>query len=706
MPSSTPIHTPFQLSTPHIQFPLNSASIPINFDSTYVSPFHSPINFVNQPSSFIPIQPTPLSPMTPCTRYKLFLRNKLQAGWFDLSDDTRVIVRKHFYHINGIQALITFMVRQDCTWSVTVIEQELEISHHLLSVILKNINDVDKVYTRLASSYICIGNPDKKFHDLHGKKERRTSKLHLLKSAYIDNHRLPGIKDSEEIKVTVRHVQCLFLIKKSGRCEVCTKYRHQLRTFHRRNVNPVINTISRTNTSSSVNFRFLSTPEKQKRFQSARSDAKLKIAQLKRMLNSHGITVDNSVHSYLSTIMKNNNDKVLKEFPPGSFQRLFWEEQLKCAKLSNARNMKWHPMIIKWCLYMKNLSSGTYEALRSTGVLTLPSQRTLRDYTHFTPSKVGFSAEVDQLLLSEAKVHELEEFQKHVIILIDEMHIRDDLVYNKHTGELVGFVNLDTVNNHLMHLGKYDEKASLATYVFVLMVRGLFINLEFPYASFPTKGVTADAMFPIIWEAIMRLELCELKVVGVTADGASPNRKFFKLHQKSYEEHITYKTRNPFSVDGSDIFFISDPPHLLKTIRNCLFNNKRLLWNNGKYISSKHVCNVYNKDSGGYQGTTGLALVPKLSQQHLQLTPYSKMSVRLAAQVLSETVGKALELVGGEEAKETANFILRVDKFFDCLNVKSISEGCKKLKAFREPYRSGDDFRFRVPHLIIKYCYD
>ena len=34
---------------------------------------------------------------------------------------------------------------------------------------------------------------------------------------------------------------------------------------------------------------------------------------------------------------------------------------------------------------------------------------------------------------------------------------------------------------------------------------------------------------------------------------------------------------------------------------------------------------------------------------------------------MSDTVAKALRLTGGEEAKETANFIEMVDKLFECV---------------------------------------
>ena len=41
---------------------------------------------------------------------------------------------------------------------------------------------------------------------------------------------------------------------------------------------------------------------------------------------------------------------------------------------------------------------------------------------------------------------------------------------------------------------------------------------------------------------------------------------------------MTYKVPNPYASTPQDLYFISDPPHLLKTIRNSWFNSKRKLW--------------------------------------------------------------------------------------------------------------------------------
>ncbi len=95
--------------------------------------------------------------------------------------------------------------------------------------------------------------------------------------------------------------------------------------------------------------------------------------------------------------------------------------------------MRWDPLMIRWCLYLRHFSSSGYEMLRASGVIK-PSQRTLRDYTYVTKTKTGFASDVDQQLIEEANLQTFHEREKHVIILMDEMHIKENVVYDKHSG--------------------------------------------------------------------------------------------------------------------------------------------------------------------------------------------------------------------------------------------------------------------------------
>ena len=69
-----------------------------------------------------------------------------------------------------------------------------------------------------------------------------------------------------------------------------------------------------------------------------------------------------------------------------------------------------------------------------------------------------------------------------------------------------------------------------------------------------------------MWEAIERIERLGLKVVALTADGSSSNRKFFRMHSDS---KLCYRTKNIYAADERFIYFFADVPHLMKTTRNC-----------------------------------------------------------------------------------------------------------------------------------------
>lgn len=209
--------------------------------------------------------------------------------------------------------------------------------------------------------------------------------------------------------------------------------------------------------------------------------------------------------------------------PDGSFAKLFWDEQLKAASVSNPTQVRWHPVIIKWCLNLKLLSSSSYHALRTSGFVKLPSDRTLRLYTHYFTNKVGFQDEVNEQLLNEVGPFQTE-----------------GLVYNKHTGEIIGFTNLGDINDDLLRLEQEGERPLIAKQVLALMVRGIMFKLNFPFAHFASRGATADIIFPIVWEAIRRLQSSGLKVLCVTADGASSNRKFFRMHRDSKDSTSFY----------------------------------------------------------------------------------------------------------------------------------------------------------------------
>jgi len=83
---------------------------------------------------------------------------------------------------------------------------------------------------------------------------------------------------------------------------------------------------------------------------------------------------------------------------------------------------RWHPLVIKWCLYLHHLSSKTYKIIHNSGILTLPSSRTLQDYKHVSFTRVGFSLEADRQLLD--LLQQKNGLAKYEVLLFDEMYVK------------------------------------------------------------------------------------------------------------------------------------------------------------------------------------------------------------------------------------------------------------------------------------------
>ena len=114
-----------------------------------------------------------------------------------------------------------------------------------------------------------------------------------------------------------------------------------------------------------------------------------------------------------------------KEIPP--FMKLFWEEQQKYISSSSPTSIRYHPMIIKFCLNLAAKSSSAYKDLQydsttATGILALPSLRALRDYKNYIRPTIGFSPEFINELAK--KTVPFSEIKIYVTILFDEIKFR------------------------------------------------------------------------------------------------------------------------------------------------------------------------------------------------------------------------------------------------------------------------------------------
>ena len=422
------------------------------------------------------------------------------------------------------------------------------------------------------------------------------------------------------------------------------------------------------------------------------ADLKTEIESVKQELEKASVPVQKHLDKDLQDIF-NQCDK--RRISP--FMKLFWEEQMKYLQ-SSPSQARYHPMVIKFCLGLYAKSPAAYQHLRynekeGTGVLVLPSQRTLRDYRNYIRPNRGFNTETIKDLSEKTKSFTPEE--RYVVISFDEMKVQEDLVWDKNTNELIGFVDLGDIDLNYAALKKVDD---IATHVLVFLIRSVVNPLSYSFATFATTGVNSSQLFLIFWRAVAILEMtCNLKVIATVSDGASQNRAFYRMHIAFTDDagkDVVYRAVNLYASEQRFIWFFCDAPHLIKTARNCLANsgagrNSRLMWNDGAFILWNHISKLYYEDVN-----CGLRLLPGLTNDHINLTSYSVMRVGLAAQVLSSTVSSVLQNYGGPECQQTAKFCMMMDHFFDCLNVRNTTEHTLKRKEFLKPYSSVEDERF------------
>ena len=80
--------------------------------------------------------------------------------------------------------------------------------------------------------------------------------------------------------------------------------------------------------------------------------------KLQEDCQQRGVYVDDATREGLMEILKQGGDQVL---PPKSFQELFWKQQKEASDRSDLKGMRWHPLLIRWCLYIHHCSSGAYQ---------------------------------------------------------------------------------------------------------------------------------------------------------------------------------------------------------------------------------------------------------------------------------------------------------------------------------------------------------
>ena len=184
----------------------------------------------------------------------------------------------------------------------------------------------------------------------------------------------------------------------------------------------------------------------------------------------------------------------------------------------------------------------------------------MHDYKKYIRPNRGFNPDiVNELAKKSASFSEIE---RYVTILFDEMKIQENSVWNEHSGELIGFVDLGDIN---VNFATLKNTETLVSHVLMFLVKSVINPLSYSFATLSTDGIAAYQIMPIFWQAVKYLEKINLKVIKIaaTADGASQNRKVFRMHKHlvgDSDTEIVYRTKNSYTKEMRFIYFFPDVP--------------------------------------------------------------------------------------------------------------------------------------------------
>lgn len=312
------------------------------------------------------------------------------------------------------------------------------------------------------------------------------------------------------------------------------------------------------------------------------------------------------------------------------------------------------------------LSPAAYNYIQEP--LLLPSSRTLQKITETWPNKPGIS----QVCLSilKHKFEQVTEFSKHCIICLDEMTLKAHLFYDKNNGEIIGFQD-DGIT----------RQNCTAKNVLVIMARGIAENWKQPLGYIFVHTVCPPfRLKQLLSQTVQGLLEIGFKPQAVVSDQGANFRALARILSVT-------KSDPTFKLHDTELVYIFDSPHLIKSIRNNLMKYD-MQFDGNKCAKWSDIVNFYNWDS-----KRRFRLAPKLSPSHINPGIFEKMKVKTATQVLSKTVACGIYTqVSLAEAPasaiQTAEFIETFDNLFDMVNSSKPSE----YKQHKKPF-SGTNFQ-------------
>lgn len=327
-------------------------------------------------------------------------------------------------------------------------------------------------------------------------------------------------------------------------------------------------------------------------------------------------------------------------------------------------------------LYIRSPSA--YNFVRESFNKNLPHKSTIQNWQQKIDGSPGFNKAIIPAIKS--KILEASENGKKLkfSLQLDGMYIHSTLE-GRSNGRVYGYEDLGTGG---LETDQNNEEPKVAKEALVFLVNAINDRFKAPVAYFLINGIKSQELAYLVDDVLFFLESNGIDVISITFDGHRSNLSMCKVLGASLNAQ---KLQPSFeSPHGNTIHILFDAAHMIKVIRNQLWQKQIIYDGNDKPIHWIHL-----KQLNKIQEKEGLRLANKVTRRHIDFHN-EKMKVKLATQLFSKSVADAIlflkssNVSGFDDCDSTAKFIEIINNMFDIFNSYSLYNAYKFKRAISE----------------------
>ncbi|XP_040073973.1 uncharacterized protein LOC115329107 [Ixodes scapularis] len=362
----------------------------------------------------------------------------------------------------------------------------------------------------------------------------------------------------------------------------------------------------------------------------------------------------------------------------------FLREQFNLLSTKKERRRYSVDFMVFSCILF-TISPHAYKYICSSGNISLPHPMIIRSVclsSGMNPQPLPQSATF--LSYAAKRISDLDDKQRLVTVMVDEVHIKPFLDYK-------GSSTTDVALN----------SPEVASSVLVFTVQSLTCQFKEVVHIIPVQRADTQFLHKLLIDLICGLEKIGYRVACVVSDGSSVNKEAMSHFTSPPTEGIVY----PHPCDPArPLFFVIDPVNILKCIRNSWLDqsNELLCF----YFPEFHAepTRVQRMLSASFAAIRDLYNLENyqlvrygysLSREVLYPVNTERENVKLALQIFNDSLPQVLRALGAKHNlrffEETASFIEIVVKWWRIVNVKAPDTGTALRNQFQEPVFSSED---------------